>query len=321
MNKPYVYVTRKVPKEALEELGEVAEIGMWDKEEEAVNRVELLKEAKQADGLLTMLTDRVDNELLENAKRLKVIANNAVGYDNIDVVAAAKRGVSVTNTPDVLTETTADLTFVLMMATARRLVESAEYVKIGEWTAWSPMQMAGFDIHHKTIGIVGMGRIGQAVAKRAKGFGMRILYHNRNRKPEAENELGAEYTDFNSLLENSDFVVSLIPMTDETKEMFNMNAFNKMKTTAVFVNAGRGGTVDEQALIEALKQNKIAAAGLDVYQNEPIGKDHPFLKLRNVVALPHIGSASKETRVKMIKLAARNIAQVLSGNEPATPVK
>lgn len=320
MNKPYVYVTRKVTAEALRELEEVAEVGMWDKEEEAVDRETLLKESRAADGLVTMLTDELDEELFEGANHLKVVANTAVGYDNVDIAAAKKHHVTVTNTPDVLTETTADLAFALMMAAARRIVEAAEYVRRGDWSVWSPMQMAGSDVHHKTIGIVGMGRIGQAVARRAKGFGMRILYHTRSRKYEAEREIGAEYASFDQLLRASDFVIALTPLTDETKEMFNKSSFNKMKATAVFVNAGRGGTVDEQALVEALEQNKIAAAGLDVYQNEPIGKEHPLLKLKNVVALPHIGSASMETRLEMIKLAARNVAQVLRGEEPDTPV-
>ncbi|HEX7065533.1 MAG TPA: D-glycerate dehydrogenase [Bacillales bacterium] len=320
MNKPYVYVTRRVPEETLADLRQRAEIGMWPEEEKPVPREVLLREAERADGLVTMLTEKVDRELLERAGRLKVVANVAVGHDNVDIEAAAKCGVTVTNTPDVLTDTTADLTFAVLMAAARRIVEAAEYVKEDKWTVWSPMQMAGLDVHHKTLGIVGMGRIGETVAKRGKGFDMEIMYHNRNRKPEVEQKLGAVYSDFNELLAKADFVVSLTPMTRETRNMFNAEAFRKMKKSAVFVNVARGGVVDEKALEAALRNGEIAAAGLDVFQNEPISSDHPLLHLENVVALPHIGSASLETRTAMIELACRNAALVLRGQSAETPV-
>lgn len=320
MKKPYVYVARKVPDEALRPIANVAEIGMWQEAEQPVPRDVLMEEAARADGLVTMLTEQMDEELFENADRLKIVANVAVGYDNIDVEAARNHDVIVTNTPGVLTDTTADLTFALMMAAARRVIEAAEYVKEDKWTVWSPMQLAGLDIHHKTIGIVGMGRIGQAVARRSKGFDMEILYHNRNRRPETERELGAEYVGFEELLKRSDFVICLIPLTAETKEMFNAGAFRKMKNSAVFVNVARGGVVDEAALEKALRTGGIAAAGLDVFQNEPIASTHPLLQLKNVAALPHIGSASRETRIKMIELACRNAALVLEGKAPETPV-
>ncbi|HEU5139425.1 MAG TPA: D-glycerate dehydrogenase [Bacillales bacterium] len=320
MKKPYVYVTRKVPEETLAELREVAEIGMWPEEEEPVPRDVLLKEAERADGLVTMLTEQVDRELFECAASLKVVANVAVGHDNIDVEAATEHGVTVTNTPDVLTDTTADLVFALLMGAARRIMEAAEYVKKDRWTVWSPMQMAGLDVHHKTLGIVGMGRIGEAVAKRAKGFDMEILYHNRTRKPEAEGRLGAVYSGFDELLAKADFVVCLTPMTEQTRRMFNAKAFRKMKNSAVFVNAARGGVVDESDLEAALKGGEIAAAGLDVFQNEPISSDHPLVQLENVVALPHIGSASQETRTVMIELACRNAALILKGQRAQTPV-
>lgn len=320
MKKPYVYVARKVPDEALRPIANVAEIGMWQEAEQPVPRDVLMEEAARADGLVTMLTEQMDEELFENADRLKIVANVAVGYDNIDVEAARNHDVIVTNTPGVLTDTTADLTFALMMAAARRVIEAAEYVKEDKWTVWSPMQLAGLDIHHKTIGIVGMGRIGQAVARRSKGFDMEILYHNRNHRPETERELGAEYVGFEELLKRSDFVICLIPLTAETKEMFNAGAFRKMKNSAVFVNVARGGVVDEAALEKALRTGGIAAAGLDVFQNEPIASTHPLLQLKNVAALPHIGSASRETRIKMIELACRNAALVLEGKAPETPV-
>ncbi|MBH0175798.1 D-glycerate dehydrogenase [Fictibacillus sp. 23RED33] len=320
MQKPYVFITRKLPKETVSQLEQIAEINMWPHEEKAVPREVLLKEIKKADGLLTMLSDKIDSELLDEASSVKVIANLAVGYDNIDVEAAKQKGITVCNTPDVLTDSTADLAFSLILATARRIVESANYVKEGKWNSWGPLLLAGADVHHKTIGIVGMGRIGEAVARRAKGFDMKILYHNRNRKPDAEISLGAEYKELHELLKQSDFVVSLAPLTSETKGMFNKEAFQSMKNSSIFINAGRGATVDESALIEALRNQEIAGAGLDVFQQEPIEVDHPLLSMKQVVALPHIGSASVETRMKMAELACRNITNILDGKGAETPV-
>jgi glyoxylate reductase len=259
-------------------------------------------------------------DLLEAGKNLKVVANMAVGFDNIDVEAATKNGIYICNTPDVLTETTADLTFALLTAAARRIVEAAEFVKEGNWKSWSPFLLAGQDIYNKTIGICGMGKIGEGVARRAKGFGMEILYHNRTRKLETEQELGAKYCSFDSLLESSDFVVALTPLTSETRHLFNQSAFRKMKASAIFINASRGAVADEEALIDALKTQEIAGAGLDVFAEEPISADHPLLKLPNVVALPHIGSASLETRMAMISVCADNIDRVLKGKDPRTIV-
>lgn len=314
--KPYIYITRKLPAEAVSSLKGWAEVGMWNSEDEPVPRETLLAEAGRADALLAMLSDSIDQELLSHAKLLKVVANLAVGFDNIDVSYATERGIAVCNTPDILTDTTADLTFGLILAAARRMVESAEYVKQGKWQSWSPLLMAGLDVHHKTIGIVGMGNIGRAVAKRAAGFEMEILYHNRSRSEEAEQNLGARYVPFEELLEKADFVVCLTPLTEETKGLFNAEAFKRMKSTAVFVNAARGAVADEMALYEALSKGEIAAAGLDVFEKEPIGADHPLLELPNVVALPHIGSASTETRFGMMKLCGDNIKAVLSGRLP-----
>jgi glyoxylate reductase len=321
MQKPYVYVTRKLPEETLNALKEKAEVGMWPHEEKAVPREVLLKEAQKAEGLLTMLSDKVDGELLDNAPSLKVVANLAVGYDNIDIHKAKENNVTVCNTPEVLTDSTADLAFALILAAARRVVESANYVKEGKWNSWGPLLLAGADVHHKTIGIVGMGRIGEAVARRANGFDMNILYYNRNRKPDAERNLNAEYKDFYDLLKESDFVVCLAPLTAETKGMFNREAFQAMKKSAIFINAGRGASVDEEALVDALQNGIIAGAGLDVFEKEPIAVDHPFLTMNQVVALPHIGSASVETRMKMAELAGRNIAFVLDGKAAETPVR
>ncbi|MBB5173547.1 2-hydroxyacid dehydrogenase [Texcoconibacillus texcoconensis] len=316
MEKPYVFITRKVPEETVKPLEDIATVHMWSSEEEPVPPDVLLEEAKHADALYTMLSERIDDSLLEQADNLKVIANLAVGYDNIDISAATKRGIAVCNTPDILSDTTADLTFSLLMATARRIVEAAQYIKNDQWKNWSPLLMAGTDIHHKTIGIVGMGRIGSAVAKRATGFDMEILYHNRSRKREVEDQLGATYASFDQLIQKSDYVVCLAPLTDETRDMFNQETFSKMKSSAIFINASRGQVVDETALYEALSNQVIAAAGLDVFREEPIASDHPLLGLDNVVALPHIGSASLETRYGMANLASRNIAAVLSGRTP-----
>ena len=316
MSKPFVYVTRKVPEHCLEELKEFAEVEMWDEEEIPVKRDVLLEKAAKAEGIITMLSDKVDRELMDAAPNLKVIANLAVGFDNIDVKTATEKGIVVSNTPDVLTDTTADLTFGLLMATARRLPEAVNYVKEGKWKNWGPLLMAGADIHHKTIGIVGMGRIGATVAKRATGFDMNILYHNRSRKPEAEADLGAHYVSFEELVKESDYVVCLAPMTDETKDLFNYDVFKQMKTSAIFVNASRGGVVSEDDLQRALDEKEIAAAGLDVFRQEPIGADHPLLAYDNVVALPHIGSASVETREEMTRMVGRHVANVFVGRKP-----
>lgn len=316
----YVFVTRKVPEETLAPLKEIAEVKVWPHEETPVSREVLMEEAKKAVGLYTMLSDTIDKELLENAKNLKVVANMAVGYDNIDVEAATEKNVIVCNTPDVLTDTTADLTFALLMATARRLIESAEYIKDGKWKNWAPLLLAGTDVHHKTIGIVGMGRIGTAVAKRAKGFDMKILYHNRSRKEQAEKELGAKYVSFNEIVSESDFIVCLAPLTEETKDMFTYDVFKKMKRSAIFINASRGAVVNEKDLERALEEKEIAAAGLDVFRHEPIGADHPLLRFKNVVALPHIGSATMETRLRMAELTTENIVHVLRGEKPKAVV-
>jgi glyoxylate reductase len=319
MSKPYVFITRKISEEVLIPLKQIADVQMWNSESEAVPREVLLKEGRKADALLTMLSDSVDEELLSHSRDLKVVANLAVGYDNINLEAAARNEVIVCNTPDVLTETTADLTFGLMLSVARRLTEAHNFVKEGQWQSWSPYLLAGTDVHHKTIGIVGMGSIGTAVARRAKGFGMEILYH-RSRHAAAENELGAEYKTFEELLKGSDFVVCLTPLTEETKHLFNEEAFKRMKSSAIFVNVGRGQVVDEEALIHALEEKEIAGAGLDVFYKEPIGADHPLLQFPQVVALPHIGSASVETRTTMMELCRDNIIAVLEGRKAKSVV-
>lgn len=318
--KPLVYITRKLPDESLIELKKHTHVEMWHSDEEPMPRELLLEKAKAADAMITMLSDKLDAHFFEEAHSLKAVANLAVGYDNIDVEAAYHHGVIPCHTPDVLTDTTADLAFVLMMAAGRRLIEAADYVKMGKWQNWSPMLLAGQDIHHKTLGIVGMGRIGQVLAKRAYGFDMKVLYHNRRRHEKAELELGVTYSSFENLLKQSDYVVCLTPLTNETKNMFNKEAFQLMKSTSVFVNVSRGAVVDEEALYKALVNKEIYGAGLDVYREEPAPADHPLVKLKQVVALPHIGSASVETRLNMIDLAVENVLNVLEGKEAVTPV-
>ncbi|RKL65464.1 D-glycerate dehydrogenase [Salipaludibacillus neizhouensis] len=313
-----VFVTRCVPEESLRALKTVAEVEVWPEEEMPVPREVLLERAKTADGLLTMISDQVDEELLSAANHLKVVANMAVGFDNIDVETASAKGIVVCNTPDVLTDTTADLTFILLMATARRILEAADFVKHDKWKNWAPMLLAGSDIHHKTLGIFGMGRIGAAVAKRASGFDMKVLYHNRSRNQNIEDTLGAEYVPFEELLSRSDFVVCLAPLTKETKGIFHEGAFQSMKRSAFFINASRGGLVVEEDLERALLNKEIAGAGLDVFEEEPISNKHPLLTHPNVVALPHIGSASVETRLHMVSLASQNIVDVLNGDKPKT---
>lgn len=320
MQKPYVYISRKLPDFVIEKLTNFAEVQMWDQEDVPVPYQTLLEEAKRADALFTMISDKIDQTLMSQAPNLKVIANLAVGFDNIDVKYAESKGIAVCNTPDVLTETTADLTFALLLATARRLVEAAEFIKNDEWKSWSPYLLAGADVFGKTIGIVGMGKIGTAVAKRATGFSMNLLYHNRNRYIEAEKDLGASYCSFEDLLETSDYIVNLTPLTENTRHLFNKEAFQKMKKSAIFINVGRGPVANEQDLYEALLQGEIAACGLDVFDKEPINALHPLLTMPNVVALPHIGSASVETRTKMIQLCMENIISVLAGQKPKTLV-
>ena len=315
MSKPYIFITREIPDHAVALLKESYEVGMWT-EDRPVPREVLLEEAKKAFGLLIMLTEKIDEELLDVATNLKAISIMAVGYDNIDLPLVTEKGIFVMNTPGVLSDATADLTFGLLMATGRRIAEANKYLLDGKWIGWGPMLMAGQEIYGSTIGIIGMGRIGEAVAKRATGFDMNILYHNRNRKLEVEESLGAQYRSLNDLLQESDFIVMLTPLTKETENLIGKREFELMKETAVFINVSRGATVDEEALYEALINNKIWAAGLDVFRQEPVPMDNPLLKLDNVVAIPHIGSASIQTRTKMAMMAAQGLKDALDNKIP-----
>lgn len=310
-----VFVTRRIPEPGLAILREVAEVKVWEEELPPPREV-LLKEVADCDALVPLLTDRVDGELLDRAPHLKVVANYAVGYDNIDVPACTARGVLVTNTPGVLTETTADLAFALILAAARRLVEADKFLRAGKWKTWGPMLLLGQDVYGATLGLVGLGRIGAAVARRARGFNMKILYYSRHRQEALEKELDVEYVSFDELLRRSDFISIHVPLTAETHHLFNAEAFAKMKPTAVLVNTARGPIVDEAALYAALKTGRIAAAGLDVMDPEPPRPDNPLLTLDNVILLPHIGSASIATRTRMATMAAENAAAALRGELP-----
>lgn len=305
--KPIVFITQKLPDQAVAELEELYEVRMWPEEDTPAPREKLLEEAKEAHALWTMLSDQVDNELFEAAPNLKIVSNLAVGYNNIDLEAARKHGVTVTNTPDVLTESTADLTFALMLATARKIIEAEKTVRSGEWKSWTPMGMTGQNVGGATLGIIGMGRIGEAVARRAHGFGMDVLYHNRTRRSLED----VRYAEFEELLKVSDYVVILTPLTPETEGMIGADELALMKETACLINVARGGIVDEMALYEALKENKIWGAGLDVFEQEPVPLDHPLLTLPNVTVLPHIGSATVQTRLEMMALNAEAIKACL----------
>lgn len=314
--KANIYITRKLPDEVVGRLQEHFHVSMWEEEDTTVPYEVLEKEIKQADGLFSMVTETIDENLLKQAEKLKVISTMAVGYNNIDIEAATKRNIVVTHTPGVLTETTADLTFALLMAASRRLIEASDYLRTGQWKTWSPLLLTGQDIYGSTLGIIGFGKIGQALARRAKGFNMNMLYYNRSRKVEAEKELGAVYTDMETLLKKSDFVCILTPLTDETKHLIDEKELGLMKKTAILINTARGEVVNEAALYTALKDGQISAAGLDVFQQEPISLDHPLLTLPNVVTLPHIGSASVKTRLAMAHLAAKQLIEGLQGKIP-----
>ena len=312
-----VLVTREIPEAGLRLL---ADFDVTILAERPPTRDELLEAVRGTSGVLSTATENMDGAVMDAAgEGLRVIANMAVGYDNIDVEAAGERGIVVTNTPGVLDETTADVAFMLVLAAARRLGEGERLLRAGKWEWWGPKQLRGLDVWGKRLGIVGIGRIGRAVARRGRGFGMEILYHNRSRKEDAENELGARYLDLDDLLRESDFVSIHTPLTDETRHLISERELGLMRETAVLVNTSRGPVVDEGALAAALAEGRIFAAGLDVYEEEP--KVHPeLLELENVVLAPHVGSATIDTRDKMATLAAENLAGVLRGEEPKTPV-
>ncbi len=316
MTRPRVFVTRLIFQEALDLLGAVAEVRVWP--EETPPPYETLRaEAREAAGLFSLLTDRIDAPLLDGAPRLRVVSNMAVGYDNIDVAAASRRGVYVGNTPGVLTETTAEFAFALLLSFARRVPEAQRMVREGRWKTWAPMALLGSDLRHATLGIVGLGRIGRTVAAMARGFDMRVVYHSRARRPDVEERLGIDYAPtLEELLRQADYVSLHVPLNAETRHLIGEAQLRAMRSNAVLINTARGEVVDQRALRRALDAGWIGGAALDVADPEPMAPDDPLLEMPNVLVTPHIASASRATRLKMAMMAARNIVDVLEGRPP-----
>jgi len=310
-----VFATRALPGAGFAELRQdpAFDLDVWPVDFPPT-REELLQHVAGVDGLLCLITDTIDAAVLDAAgAQLKVVSQMAVGVDNVDVAACAARGIPVGNTPGVLTETTADMAWALILASARRVVEAAEYVKHGKWQTWTPTQMAGVDVFGSTLGIIGFGAIGQAIARRAQGFGMRVLCWNRSPRPDEAAAVGAEQCAFDAVLSQSDFVCVSIALTDDTRNLIDARAFELMQPNAILVNTARGPIVDEAALVHALREGRIGGAGLDVTAVEPLAMDSPLLAMDNVVVLPHIGSASTETRGKMADMAVANLRAGLAG--------
>jgi gluconate 2-dehydrogenase len=318
--KKNVYIARKVPPEVEALISEHFHYNMWE-HTKPIPREILLENVANVEGLIVS-GGSIDDELLQHAPLLRAVSTISVGYNHFDLEAMKQRNIIGMNTPHVLNDTVADLIFSLILSTGRRIPQLDKYVKTGQWVSGNEEATFGLDVHHKTLGIIGMGGIGQAVAHRGKwGFGMKVLYHNRHPKPEAESALEAQYCSLPELLSQSDYIVMMTPLTADTHHMIGAAQFALMKPTAIFINASRGATVDEAALIAALRNNTIYGAGLDVYDQEPIAADHPLLSLPNVVTLPHIGSATKQTRLEMALLAANNLIGALHGEHVEHVVK
>ena len=312
MGRPHVYVTRKLPEQGLALINDYCDATIWE-DELPPTRETILRETRDADGLVSLLTDKIDGELLDACPKLRVVSNMAVGFDNIDVPAATARGVLAGNTPGVLTETTADFAFALLMASARRIVEGADYVRAGRWKTWGPMLLMGADIHHATLGLVGLGRIGVEMARRAAGFDMRVLYYDVFRREDLETAHDITYLPLDDLLAQADFVSVHTPLTDETRHLMNRERLAQMKSSAILINTARGPIVETDALVEALRDGVIAGAALDVTDPEPLPADHPLVGMENCLVVPHIASASAVTRGKMAEIAARNLIAGLKG--------
>ena len=314
-----VFITRKIPAIAEELLSKnKLEVTVFQKDRQ-ITKSELIKHAKDADGIITLLSDKIDKEIIDNLPKCKVIANYAVGYNNIDVGYAKSKNIVVTNTPDILTNATADLALSLILTCARNVLPGEEMVREGRFKGWGAQTLLGIELNGKTAGIIGAGRIGQAAAKRLKAFGCDLIYYNRTVKKGFEKETGAKKVSLNALLKKSDIISIHIPYTKETFHLLNSGNMGLIKQTAIIVNTARGEITDENVLIKMLKQKKIFSAGLDVYENEPDIKKE-FLKLKNVVLLPHLGSATFDARNGMAELAARNVINVLRGKKAITQV-
>ena len=320
MSKPKVFVTRLIPERGLELARQAADLEVWQ-DPLPPSRDVLLEKVKGLDGLLCLLTDKIDATLMDAAgQQLKVISQMAVGYDNVDVAAATQRGIPIGNTPGVLTDTTADFAWTLLMSAARRVVEGDKFTRAGKWKTWGPIDFLGPDVSGATLGIVGFGRIGQGMAKRAAGFDMRVLYYDVQRYPVIEKSLKAEYVDLETLLRESDFVTLHTVLSPETQHLIDDAKFKLMKRSAIIINTSRGPVIDPQALYRALSNGIIAYAALDVTEPEPIRMDDPLLTLDNIIIAPHIASASFQTRNKMATMAAANLSAGLTGERLPTCV-
>ena len=317
MVRKKVYVTRKVPEPGLSMLSAECDVTL-NKKPEPPSRKEMLRNVAGRDGILCMLSDRIDSRMMDAAgPSLKVISSYSTGFEHIDVKEATARGIYVTYTSDILAEATADMTFALILACARNIVNGDRLVREGRWkVGWAPDLMLGYNVHGATLGIIGLGRIGSAVARRAKGFGMKILYYSRNRNPKLEQELGVTYAGLDELLIRSDYVSIHASMNSASHHMIDRTKLDKMKKTAFLINTSRGQVTNEADLARALKSEQIAGAGLDVFEKEPLPKTSPLAKMKNVVLLPHVGSATHQTRSKMAEVAAKNLLDVLDGKEP-----
>ncbi|MFX1265021.1 MAG: 2-hydroxyacid dehydrogenase [Promethearchaeota archaeon] len=314
-----VFVTRTIPEVGLNAIKAEFQTVIWE-HTTPPSKSDIIQNANGCSGIVTLLSDPIDAEVIESLPQLRVISQYAVGFDNIDITAATRRGIIVTNTPGVLTESTADLTWALIMSVCRRIVEADRYVREGEWkVAWGPKMLLGRDIHNSTLGIIGLGRIGRAVARRATGFSMRILYHSRTRNDEAkqtERETGAEWTNLKTLLKESDIITIHVPLNEDTRNMIASHELAMMKPGTVLVNTSRGSVIDEDALYHHLKSGHLGGAGLDVFRQEPVSPQNPLLELPNVVVVPHVGSATIATRDRMAKICAENLIAALGGITP-----
>lgn len=310
-----VFVTREIPDVGLEMLEKKYELEI-NPENRNLKKDEIIEGVKGKDALLCLLTDNIDEEIIDAGEDLKVISNYAVGVDNIDIEAATERGIAVTNTPGVLTDATADIAWALMLSVARNVVKGDKFVRKDQFEGWDPKLMIGTELSGKTLGIIGMGNIGSAVARRSIGFDMDVIYHSRSRKEDVEEELGAKKVDLETLLKESDLVSLHVPLTDETEGLIGWKELDMMKESAYLINTARGEVTDEEALIEALTSDRVAGAGIDVYSDEPYGANPDFYDLDNVVLTPHLGSASHSARNGMARMAAENLTAVLEGKRP-----
>lgn len=316
MARMKVFVTRDHPGPALKDLRKRYNVKV-NLEDRPVSKEELIKAVREVDGVIPCVGDMIDGEVMEaSGDTLKAICNSIVGFDNVDLKAATERGIYVTNTPEVLTETVADLTFGLLITLARRINEAERIIRTGQWRGWGPKQFLGLDVHGKTLGVLGLGRIGRAVAKRAKGFDMRVIYYDVVRNAQIEKELSLEFVPMERVLRESDFISVHVPLLPQTRHLVGEKEFGMMKETAFLINTSRGPVIDEKALVRALRGGKIRGAALDVWEPEPPHADNPLLKMDSVVALPHIASASVETRTRMVEMAIENLNAVLQGKIP-----